>query len=428
MRTGTGACLAAFLLCIASPLIAGSDCPYGPKGPGLVQADLVNDEGEIIGSLEAYNTAEILKFTLFPNGVDLTDIQLWLGPHITGLPVKKGKPDYKNFPYKDFVFNETDGSHQVIIYLLEDEDLGFAWRGMTHNWSFMLHGDFYTGDEHHGFRASGSCMFEEEEKYAYTQMLLYHPKRGHFQDAPVVGLVYRGPTQYGVTESGESEEGGGFLFFPGEDITFSIGSIELGTAAAVKRVSPLDLFSGADTDDLRVIGIAQTLQTLDEDSGSGQQDGKIVLLPEVVGCFEDIAGSSVDWGDPDGIDQLLFDTVATCQGAGGAELALVSAADAKGNLEAGLNESGIFRKNISKTEEWARPSKSWKSCRSTSPACAPTATRRSASTSTVTRSTTRRRGHGWACPTKSGAWVAILLPSRMRSPRLRGSRSMHRSR
>ncbi len=33
-------------------------------------------------------------------------------------------------------------------------------------------------------------------------------------------------------------------------------------------------------------------------------------------------------------------------------LEAVDAAEAQGNLEAGLNESGIFRKNMSKTEEW----------------------------------------------------------------------------
>ena len=37
---------------------------------------------------------------------------------------------------------------------------------------------------------------------------------------------------------------------------------------------------------------------------------------------------------------------------GGAELVVVAAAEAQGNLEAGLNASGIFRKNISKTEDW----------------------------------------------------------------------------
>ena len=33
-------------------------------------------------------------------------------------------------------------------------------------------------------------------------------------------------------------------------------------------------------------------------------------------------------------------------------LEAVSAEEAQGNLEAGLNASGIFRKNISKTEDW----------------------------------------------------------------------------
>ena len=48
-----------------------------------------------------------------------------------------------------------------------------------------------------------------------------------------------------------------------------------------------------------------------------------------------------------------METIAQCEGnPEDIVLVKVSADEAQGNLEAGLNASGIFRKNISKTEDW----------------------------------------------------------------------------
>ena len=78
------------------------------------------------------------------------------------------------------------------------------------------------------------------------------------------GLYYVGPTQEGVAGYDEdidelAHEQGGFLFFPGESIEFSIGWVPLGTASAVKKVSPLDLFSGVGVEENPVLGVARTL-------------------------------------------------------------------------------------------------------------------------------------------------------------------------
>ncbi|MBT8060620.1 MAG: hypothetical protein KJO33_13550, partial [Gammaproteobacteria bacterium] len=358
MKTMTfAAWLAAVLLVIAGPVSAEKSCPAVPKGPGLVAADLIDDEGDTIGSFKAYNTTELMIFELYFDGVEPTDIQLYIAENMDRIPAKKGKPNFGKFPWQKKHF-EFDGDKWELLLNL-DEDLDFKWQGRSHFWTFMLHGDYLLGDDvERGFWAHGPCLWDELEKYTWFPTHMYHPDYGHFIDSPVFGLGYEGPTQKGVTgysEDGEPIEKGGFRFFPDEEIHFAIDNTHLGIAPAAKKVSPLDLFSGADINDHRVISVARTLQTLDEDSGAFQRDGKIVIRPEVAACYSAIAGPSVDWADVLLVDDLLVETVANCNGGGAegdVELAVVGPDDAQGNLEAGLNASGIFRKNISKTEDW----------------------------------------------------------------------------
>ena len=52
------------------------------------------------------------------------------------------------------------------------------------------------------------------------------------------------------------------------------------------------------------------------------------------------------------VDAVLTATVDSCPSGGTEPLVLVSAAEAQANLESGLAASGIFRKNVSKTEDW----------------------------------------------------------------------------
>ncbi len=350
----------------AAPVFAeasGFECS-GPGGPyygnpdyGLYTAELISDNGYgvIIGIVDVYNTHDELKFILKPNSdIKLTDIQLWTDTDISSIPVKKGKPLFAKFPWVRSP-NLVAGEEYTITLDLVD-DMGFAWRGMSHKWWFLIHGDYEGGD----YIAKGPCELNDYAKYTYHPKWIHHPDRGQFIDQPVVGVGYHGPTQKGVTKSGDSGGGGGFLFFPGESIDFSIGDVSLGSALASKKVSPLDLFHGADINTPSVIGVAQALQSLDEDSGAEQRDGKTVLTPEAVGCFERATGGSVDWEDPNllgeegTLEPLLIDAITDCNANHGdtLELELISAAEASSSLLSGLNASGIFRKNISKTEDW----------------------------------------------------------------------------
>ncbi len=86
-------------------------------------------------------------------------------------------------------------------------------------------------------------------------------QEGVFIDSPVQGLFFQTTTQSGLTD-----ENGGFLFKPGETIKFFLGDLFLGQATAKSLMSPLDLVDGAlyDTDPA-VINLCRLLQSLDED-------------------------------------------------------------------------------------------------------------------------------------------------------------------
>jgi hypothetical protein len=116
------------------------------------------------------------------------------------------------------------------------------------------------------------------------------PSHGFFIDNTVEGLTYNTETM-----SGETDSQGRFSFEPGEKVTFSIGGIILGTAAAQNIITPLDLVNGAqDEKNPSVTNITRLLITLDEDSNP---ENGITIRPEL---GVSLAGISVDFGmDPD---------------------------------------------------------------------------------------------------------------------------------
>ncbi|MCK6445711.1 MAG: hypothetical protein L6Q99_04905 [Planctomycetes bacterium] len=73
---------------------------------------------------------------------------------------------------------------------------------------------------------------------------------GHFADPPVSGLAYSTPTFSGVTDAS-----GAFQFMTGEDISFAVGSLQLGTAVPAKsKMNAFDLVPGA-TEPLRAADV-----------------------------------------------------------------------------------------------------------------------------------------------------------------------------
>ena len=97
---------------------------------------------------------------------------------------------------------------------------------------------------------------------------------GVFIDSPVEGLEYVSGSVRGVTRSD-----GSFDFVEGDDVTFSIGSVTLGSAAAKPVMTPLDLVEEAvDETHQAVVNIARFIQSLDAD---GNIDNSISISSEV---------------------------------------------------------------------------------------------------------------------------------------------------
>jgi hypothetical protein len=87
-------------------------------------------------------------------------------------------------------------------------------------------------------------------------------KIGVFVDSAVAGLRYK--TKSGL--SGITNESGEFEYREGDNVTFSLGSIDLGTTNAASTLTPVEIVGAEDTSDPKVINVARFLQTLDDDN------------------------------------------------------------------------------------------------------------------------------------------------------------------
>ncbi len=86
-------------------------------------------------------------------------------------------------------------------------------------------------------------------------------KQGVFVDAPVEGLSF-------VTSSGlkgTTNAAGTFNYVPGDNVTFSLGSLSFPTIKAGDLISPLDLVGASSPDHPGALSIARLLQSVDSD-------------------------------------------------------------------------------------------------------------------------------------------------------------------
>ncbi|MEA1917491.1 MAG: S8 family serine peptidase [Campylobacterota bacterium] len=110
---------------------------------------------------------------------------------------------------------------------------------------------------------------------------------GVFKDSPVEGLAYQTNSMGGYTNAN-----GEFLYNQGEIVTFKIGNLSIGSSIAKPVVEPVDLVSGADFDDVRVINIARLLQSFDDD---GKISDTIVLSDEAKSL--DVTGLDINFSN-----------------------------------------------------------------------------------------------------------------------------------
>ncbi len=83
---------------------------------------------------------------------------------------------------------------------------------------------------------------------------------GIFKDSNVTGLSYTADAKSGITDAGK------FKYKEGEDITFSLGGIDFGTALAKPVMTPVDLVTGGTLSHTEVVNRVRLLMMLDEDN------------------------------------------------------------------------------------------------------------------------------------------------------------------
>ena len=281
-----------FLYTIPLFLLFSGTLAFAHGGPGLYETPLTTLEENAVGNVHAWNSGakyhvEVVATPPFK----LSSINIYIGAGPVPL-TDGGRPLWNEFPFsKKFKYPQE----KYVLILDLEEDLGFRWGRPFEDLrvqNIAVHAKVSSNQKlidklsrvkknttrsekirkrifrksRHAW-ARGPEVFEHPGESVmgwWFTYLLAHPMMGQFIDAPVKGLSYNGPTQEGTT----SVEGG-FPFFPDENIEFSVASVVLGDATSAKRVSPLDLFTGADTEDPRVIGVARILQILDSDGKHG---------------------------------------------------------------------------------------------------------------------------------------------------------------
>jgi hypothetical protein len=326
---------------------------YG--GPGLFETPLYTDQDQTldVGMVKVWNSREKVQVQVESSGEWLIRaVHIYVGTD--PVPTKNDNPIPGLFPYKKQYPNPVS-KHTTVVNFEEDLDFhwGEPWEDQrtqniaVHVCLVKLQGQRNIIAEVDAW-AFGPYEFEGGTKWScWFNYEMAHPKRGHFIDSPVGGLSCQTPTYSGVTD-----ESGGFDYFPGERVDLSIGSVYIGSPLADHKISPLDIFEAADTDDPRVINMARLLQSLDVDASP--KDG-INITEDVVACLDltvqGLGLISLDFSDSAQIEDVIQGTI-SCASGKGITLVAVTAEDAKANLDKSL-DSSMFRKNVSRTPEMA---------------------------------------------------------------------------
>ncbi len=338
-----------------------------PAGPGLHETPMLYDQNQadVRGVMGVYNNRGEFIVNVETSGEWLiSELHLFVNTDIDLVPTKKDSVTLSKFPFKkEFVNSETGESEPVTGYpmVVSFEDLdGFSWGEPWKDARVIyvaLHADLvrytYAANELGEFIETeirgdawgfGDVAVPGSSTGTAFQYILTHPMRGHFIDSPVEGLGI-----LSETVNCKTDESGGFDYFPGERAEITIGNLLLGYPLADHKISPLDIYEGADTDDPRVINMARLLQSFDADASP--KDG-ILITEDLEICLnltlEELGLTGVDFADDAQTESVIQGTIQQCEGL--LPLVSVSAEDAKANLDKAL-DSTMFRKDVSKSPD-----------------------------------------------------------------------------
>lgn len=156
---------------------------------------------------------------------------------------------------------------------------------------------------------------------------------GYFKDSNVAGMAFNSGGQSGVTD-----QYGRFTYEVGQPVTFSIGSVTVGTTTGAEIVTPIDLVTNGTTQSTEVQNIVRFLMTIDSD---GDPTNGINISTEIQTAAA--LWSQVDFSTSD-LNAALTDIVASCNTADGGSHSVPDASTAQSHIESTLRcaHSGAY--------------------------------------------------------------------------------------
>lgn len=148
-------------------------------------------------------------------------------------------------------------------------------------------------------------------------------------DSAVTGVAFSTDTQTGVTDNN-----GTFDYLAGEQITFSIGSLQFPSVAAQDVITPEDFAIGSDDPAATTTNIARLLQSLDLD---GVPDNGIVVPPEAAQ-----SAAPINFNVTQSVFEATPAVINLIANSGSVNTALVSADDANSHLNETLYGGDIL--------------------------------------------------------------------------------------
>jgi len=137
-------------------------------------------------------------------------------------------------------------------------------------------------------------------------------QQGRFIDGPVSGLSFATPGRQGKTD-----DDGRFSYEEGESVSFSVGGIELGSAAGRAVITPADLIPDAGAGDAAVLNIARLLQSLDADGNLLNGIQISAAMDEAIGDYVEAQGlQGLDFNDADAFEHAMTGLFAQLNTAG----------------------------------------------------------------------------------------------------------------
>ena len=156
---------------------------------------------------------------------------------------------------------------------------------------------------------------------------------GQFKDSNTIGLNYVSGTISGVTDSD-----GSFTYSVGNEVSFFIGGVSLGSTQGAPVVTPIDLVDGGSSNSDEVQNIARFLMMLDDD---GEPENGISISSSVQEAAYD--WDQIDFSSTNFEGDLSIVINSAIEADGGTHV-LPSASEAKSHLESTLlcSYSGSF--------------------------------------------------------------------------------------